>query len=897
MKAVISLCISTNFNFLQEHYSCFSQIVMASSISSDVADSFKYQPIDSSAQEIRLLWVRPASSPYDLIECSLHVTKLNRGTKYVVCESGEIDQSLEYVILCDDQLCQVSQDVYSRLLRLRGLDWQWIWWESVCVNQRDTRERVEQISMKPTIFKQAERCFRLVSRRQQELSTPTERVQGRPIQPVTADRPYEHSPLTGSDQIRLMELLPAETIMVPLRCQFNVVSLDNTPKFTWIDVNFPIPNELPQSETFLYCNERPLPTHPVLNLALQALRSSGQTTFWIESVCVNENDPADRLHHAALGEMILRKAHQRMRVQRQLFHYAKLDSAQNQIRLLRIRPVTSANSELVIELITASLDEKPDYVALSYAWGSNNRDYDVKCVDGSTISVTASLHMTLWELRQKCFTVVWADQICINQLDRQELGQQVSIMSRIYSQARSVVVRLGTIPGCQNLETHLCHLIPQPPKQPDWLVLMRILSLTRSVLLAVRPDKSSVGLSEFERFGLPPLKHKVWSSWRAVRADPWFTRGWIIQEVAANANVWVLCCRRLVKWEDLVAANYAIEGEVAVQGSISGQKFFVDLEQLKGSTGISNFPLIDLVSAFRDVQTSDVRDKIYAFRGLAGDADIAPCPDYTRPAPQIYHEFAKYCVNQGQGMSLICEAGLNKTSMDNPSWVADWSFDNSSLYNCARGRDGSMKGTLSMVYEHRETLNSSDVTLTSDPSVISVTGIMGDTISGVSEGFKSGETIQDELESFCMLDTTALALPVFLERHTSIYEELLTVFARTLFVGSKDYVEFYQEVKAQAHDFEEETGLDPLGFGYRTYLRGRLLHLNMRRFAVTEKGYMGLVPTLAEKGDKIVAFKGCRAPFVLRKKENMYVIIGDAHFDGLERPRLYAKDAEKLLLR
>ena len=71
----------------------------------------------------------------------------------------------------------------------------------------------------------------------------------------------------------------------------------------------------------------------------------------------------------------------------------------------------------------------------------------------------------------------------------------------------------------------------------------------------------------------------------------------------------------------------------------------------------------------------------------------------------------------------------------------------------------------------------------------------------------------------------------------------------------------------------------------------------MRRFAVTEKGYMGLVPTLAEKWDRIAPFKGCRAHFVLRKKESMYVLIGDAHFDGLERVRPDTTEMEKIPLR
>ncbi|KAM0800069.1 heterokaryon incompatibility protein-domain-containing protein [Usnea florida] len=864
----------------------------------DFVDSFKYQPLDSSAEQVRLLWVRPASSRYDLVECSLHITKLDQDTKYVV----------------------LSQDIHSRLLHLRGLGWQWIWMEKICVNRRNPREWAEQIGMVPAIYEQALQCFRLPSSRRYVLSTamnndqtrrteplpansqyklpkPTNSDQTRPTELLPANRQYELSTLTSSDQIRLIVLHPVDTAKAPLHCHFNVVSLDRSPEFTLIDVNFPMPKKLDNLEAFLYCNGHPLPIQPALSPALQSLRASGVTNFWIESVCVNKDDPEDQKHHAALGGRILQKAHDKI-VQRQMFHYSKLDVAKNQIRLLRISALSSASSRLAIEVITASLDEKPDYIALSYVWGSNDREYDLPCVGGNTIPITENLYLTLCELRQNSFRMVWADQICINQLDRQELSQQVCIMSRIYRQASSVVVNLGTI-TCDMPNPHPYQLYQAPPNQPDWLILMRILSLTRRVLLAVRPDRPSFKISEFKKFGVPPLHHKVWTSWRAVRAHPWFTRGWIIQEVAASSNVWVLCSRRLVKWEDLAAANLVIEGEVAVQGSIGGQKLVHELDHLKSYTPISPYSLLDLVSAFRDVRTSDARDKVYALRGLAADADITPRPDYTRPASQIYHEFARYCVTQGQGMSLICEAGLHRSSMDIPSWVADWGFENiSSLYNCARGRGGAMLGDLENIYQHRKSMVSSEVALTSDPSVIATTGLIWDKISGVSEVFENSGTTQDRLKSFSVLDTTALALLSHLERDTSVYEEEpVIVVARTLFIESKDCVAFYQELKAQALDFQEEIGSDPLGFGYSTYLGGRLAHLNMRRFAVTEKGYMGFVPTLAEKGDRIAAFKGCRAPFVLRKKENMYVLIGDAHFSGLERVRLNGAEMENILLK
>lgn len=53
----------------------------------------------------------------------------------------------------------------------------------------------------------------------------------------------------------------------------------------------------------------------------------------------------------------------------------------------------------------------------------------------------------------------------------------------------------------------------------------------------------------------------------------------------------------------------------------------------------------------------------------------APVPDCTQPVTRVYHKFARYLYLKGQGMNLIREAGLSKTSLRIPSWTADWSFD------------------------------------------------------------------------------------------------------------------------------------------------------------------------------------------------------------------------------
>ena len=55
---------------------------------------------------------------------------------------------------------------------------------------------------------------------------------------------------------------------------------------------------------------------------------------------------------------------------------------------------------------------------------------------------------------------------------------------------------------------------------------------------------------------------------------------------------------------------------------------------------------------------------------------------------------------------------------------------------------------------------------------------------------------------------------------------------------------------------------------------------------VGDKGYMGLVPDLAEKGDVVVIFRGAKFPYVLRKKINgkhggKYELVGEAYVHGV----------------
>ncbi|KAJ4984360.1 hypothetical protein SVAN01_10133 [Stagonosporopsis vannaccii] len=51
---------------------------------------------------------------------------------------------------------------------------------------------------------------------------------------------------------------------------------------------------------------------------------------------------------------------------------------------------------------------------------------------------------------------------------------------------------------------------------------------------------------------------------------------------------------------------------------------------------------------------------------------------------------------------------------------------------------------------------------------------------------------------------------------------------------------------------------------------------NGRQFGVTSKGRIGMLPIAARVGDSVGLFAGCRVPYVLRKFEERYRIVGDA---------------------
>jgi hypothetical protein len=178
--------------------------------------------------------------------------------------------------------------------------------------------------------------------------------------------------------------------------------------------------------------------------------------------------------------------------------YQYLPLGDMEIRLIRILP--ERMSKLKCEIVHRMLEDSPDYIAVSYAWG-DGVDTKPLVLQGATIPVAASLYDALKAIRQKkTEALVWVDALCIDQQNKDERAMQVRLMGHIYSRAMSVAIWLGPDADDSALAIQLLEKVAQNVISPQ-----RIRSLRKY------PDSAAL----FELFKRDYWK-RLWVSCRIV---------------------------------------------------------------------------------------------------------------------------------------------------------------------------------------------------------------------------------------------------------------------------------------------------------------------------------------------------------------------------------------------
>lgn len=403
------------------------------------------------------------------------------------------------------------------------------------------------------------------------------------------------------------------------------------------------------------------------------------------------------------------------------------------IRLLVLEPGSLTDrGPLRARIKTAPLSARPQYAALSYAWGENtprhilvvcnekarddedddDEDDDVddfeawrrhqvrqqergrhgdrapagngarvlqeECDEPEqcyALPITANLYSALRFLRlPDAPLVLWVDAVCIDQRNNNERSSQVALMGRIYSLAERVLVWLG-----------------EEEEHEGERAFGLVAKLDRVLAARNRGYASTGTLMNVEDFiareGQAVSQVGDLGVLRGLFARPWFRRLWVAQEVIKAREGYLVLGQRVMPLDvftNVIRALVAVlqinfmamvgMESLATFMAISHTKLQQDRYRLKDD---DQMDIVNLIFNFRWTLCADPRDRIYALLGLAWSEGLVPDYGDDCTLSTVMHRFVRWCITTRSSLrflsiagSAMCDTPLDddKGSDAKPSW-------------------------------------------------------------------------------------------------------------------------------------------------------------------------------------------------------------------------------------
>jgi hypothetical protein len=324
-------------------------------------------------------------------------------------------------------------------------------------------------------------------------------------------------------------------------------------------------------------------------------------------------------------------------------------------------------------------------------------------------------------------------------------------------------------------------------------------------------------------------------------------------------------------------------------------------------------------------------DKIFAIIGLStageeSDGFLTQLVDYSRPPEETLLFFANHLIDTGQALKILDLAGIgwNKCSPELPSWVVDWRRCDFQIpmskepvheleYNATRAQPsvatrGSNEREIVVrgkFIDRIALLASPSITYPEDMSLSAPTfSYFMDYVNEI-ETLAQGavpdpyphipsQPRQEALWRTTIGDRTHRERPAphkygeslrtFLNMARTMGRHLGVLGTNPRFTHPSEEMQrefhinnpgFAAEFQAKDEDFQEVDLLFDSPGG-------------QRRFAVTERKYMGMVPNGSEAGDVVCVLFGAKVPFILREcnltgpgQSCKYQLVGEAYIHGM----------------
>jgi hypothetical protein len=568
--------------------------------------------------------------------------------------------------------------------------------------------------------------------------------------------------------------------------------------------------------------------------------------------------------------------------------------AENEIRLLLLQ-AGAADSMIECALVTSS-DQEAVYEALSYAWGPNNPACEIRIhqFQGKQRSmknfkrakhfISENLHSALRHLRdRKRQVVLWVDALCINQDDYREKAVQVRKMANIYSRASNVCVWLGE-------------------SNQDGEAAMKFI-----------PE-----ILDLSHFTNTVQDQATWLQWKALvdlMRRPWFSRLWMLQNIAVAREASVHCGDQVVHWADFADAvtllNKAKNSVPTFWNHVYGFESLAsrDLREMGASilvetannlfrksddgsimectTGLET--LVTTLSAF---ETADARDRIYALLSLAKPGPSLPdlitseirLPEvnYAKPVAEVFQEFVEFCVRSSYSLDIICRnwapASKQNTAHGLPSWIpllTGSAFGTMESGFAGRMNGDSLVGSPGQPIYHASGITRPVAKFGTGPNnydgSLSVKGFRLDKISSLGSRNANGLILSESLRMGGWDVHANGYLP-------SLVPDKLwrTLVANRGHDGTRYPPSWYHRACLHYLAYASGTGdintSDLIASGEPSILvefleRVRSVIWNRKFLTTKREDLLGLAPSHAQEGDLICILFGCSVPVVLRERK------------------------------
>ncbi|KAJ4362571.1 hypothetical protein N0V83_010665 [Neocucurbitaria cava] len=293
--------------------------------------------------------------------------------------------------------------------------------------------------------------------------------------------------------------------------------------------------------------------------------------------------------------------------------------------------------------------------------------------------------------------LLWVDAVCINQNDGLEKAAQVMMMQDIYQKAERVVVWLGEEDAQSN-------------KGLDF-VSQLLAAEERAKTVLSDADASLVAWKRLRKLDLPKEggDDDEYMSFISLFKRDWWSRVWIIQEVAMAKEAHLMCGSRSVLWDDFVKAFYFMNtlNLIIPDPARYAEVLFrvVSVIDARDSRVLGHErDLLGLLLRCRSSLATDPLDKVFALLGLAtntGEDGIKIRPEYGIEVKKVYTDLALAIIEHEGNLDILGvprtkanpkeepkavqsvdsekDQEANPTMDPFPSWVPDWSTWDSTL--------------------------------------------------------------------------------------------------------------------------------------------------------------------------------------------------------------------------